>query len=363
MSALLPSEEQVNTGLELNDVSLTLDDKQIIDKLSFHANEGQIVCLVGPSGCGKTTTLRILAGLESPDSGTVSLRNRMVYSAGINTPPEKRKVGFLFQDYALFPHLNVKKNIQFGISDRENRDKIAQEMLATVSMSEYADAMPHMLSGGQQQRIALARALATEPDVMLLDEPFSGLDTALRMKLRANTYAILKKNNITTIMVTHDPDEAMFMADLIVLMNDGKIIQVGSPVEIYNQPKTEFCAEFFGELCAFNGTVNNGKLTTDIGTFDAGQLAQGQLARVLVRPESLKVMPGHDNDVAEKTLFELSSVHFLGEKQLITLRHPDNASDSNPVILKTSLDEDIPVGARVALSAEQHDLLFIQPLN
>ncbi len=348
-------------GLKLSDVSLKFDGRPIIDRLSFEAQDGEIVCLVGPSGCGKTTTLRILAGLESPGVGKVFLKDRVVYGTGVNIPPEKRHVGLLFQDYALFPHLNVKRNIGFGINDKQNRETIIDEMLETVSMEEYAEAMPHMLSGGQQQRIALARALATKPDVMLLDEPFSGLDTSLRLKLRANTYGILKRNGITTIMVTHDPDEAMFMADIIVLMNEGKIVQVGSPEEIYSKPETEFCAEFFGEVCSFNGIVMNGRIETQIGSFEAIDQKNGQQVRMLVRPESLRVLPVHETNKTDNFLFELASIHFIGEKKLITLIQANGEQNNVPVIVRINLNDNIQTGSQVKLIAEQKDILFMNP--
>jgi iron(III) transport system ATP-binding protein len=348
-------------GLNLRNVTLRFGGKPIIDQVSFAANDGEIVCLVGPSGCGKTTTLRILAGLELPDGGTVMLKDRVVYDAETNVPPEKRKVGFLFQDYALFPHLTVKKNINFGIHDKLNREKIISAMLETVSMGDYAEAMPHMLSGGQQQRIALARALATKPDVMLLDEPFSGLDTSLRLKLRANTYGILKQNGITTIMVTHDPDEAMFMADNIVLMNAGKIEQIGTPFDIYTKPETEFCSEFFGDVCSFDGVVSNNQLETPIGTFTAQGLRNGQKLRLLVRPESLQIQPTQNMDAADGFLYELTAIHFLGEKKLMTLTPPDNACNSAAISIRTSLRDALQTGTQVKLLAKQEDILFMSP--
>jgi iron(III) transport system ATP-binding protein len=349
-------------GLKLSNVTLRFDGKPIVDQISFEAEDGEIVCLVGPSGCGKTTTLRILAGLELPDSGTVTLKDRVVYDAETNVPPEKRKVGLLFQDYALFPHLNVKKNINFGINDKLNREKIIAKMLETVSMEDYAEALPHMLSGGQQQRIALARALATKPDVMLLDEPFSGLDTSLRLKLRASTYGILKRNGITTIMVTHDPDEAMFMADTIVLMRAGKIEQIGSPVDIYAKPESEFCAEFFGDVCSFEGVVRNNRMKTPIGSFDAQGLSNGQKLRLLVRPESLQINPVQNKNDLDSFLYELASIHFLGEKKLITLNPLKNKENSAPISIRVKLKDKIPTGTQVKLLAKQKDILFMNPL-
>lgn len=349
-------------GLSLSNVSLSFDDKTIIDNLSLEVSDGQIVCLLGPSGCGKTTTLRILAGLESPDHGIVSLNNRVVNDTWTHVPPEQRRVGYLFQDFALFPHLTVRRNVRFGIDKNPQRESIVQEMLRMVNMSEYADAMPHTLSGGQQQRVALARAMAPSPEVLLLDEPFSGLDTSLRDQLRASTYEILRQKKVTTIMVTHDPDEAMFMADIIVLMTAGKIVQVGSPRELYSKPVNEFCAAFFGEVYKLEGRVINGTVQTTAGYFDARNLAEGDWVRLLIRPEFLQVTPCSDTARCAGG-FELCDIQFLGGKKLLTLRQLHQPDHNVQVTTHVNFNEDLKIGDRVTLNAQQSDVLLMSAIH
>lgn len=227
-------------GLKMSHVSHLFGDNQVLRDISFDVAPGELVCLLGPSGCGKTTALRLAAGLEKLQVGQIAVDNQVVANPGGYVEPEKRGVGMVFQDYALFPHLNVAKNIGFGLrhlseTERMNAIKAA---LKQVGMSEYLNAYPHELSGGQQQRIALARALAPKPRIMLLDEPFSGLDVARRADLRDTTLHVLKDAGIATVMVTHDPQEAMYMADRIIIMNDGQIMQDGSRKRCISDLKT-----------------------------------------------------------------------------------------------------------------------------
>ncbi|MDH3241470.1 MAG: ABC transporter ATP-binding protein, partial [Alphaproteobacteria bacterium] len=210
-----------------------------------------------------------------------------------NLPPEKRNVGLVFQDMALFPHLSVRHNVAFGIEHlpRDERDARVKELLEQVSMVEYADAYPHRLSGGQQQRVALARALAPDPPIILLDEPFSGLDPRLRISIREDTLTILKKRGTTTLIVTHDPEEAMFISDTMAVMRDGRIEQVGSPRELYCQPVTPYVALFFSAANLIRGVVEGGCVGTPFGPVPAPKLAEGARALVLIRPEALVIGP------------------------------------------------------------------------
>ena len=230
--------------LKLENINLALEETKIIRNISFDVTEGELLCLLGPSGCGKTTTLRLIAGLEAPDSGTVSINGTNVSTNSFVIPPYKRDIGFLFQDFALFPHLTVRNNIAYGLKHlRKTEAQIrTTEMLTQIRLEAHSDKYPHMLSGGEQQRVALARALATEPRLLLMDEPFSGLDTSLREKIREETLQILKERGVTTVLVTHDPEEAMLIADQIVLMNEGNIVQSGTPGDIYERPTNIFSA-------------------------------------------------------------------------------------------------------------------------
>lgn len=345
-------------GFKLADISFKIEAQQILDRVSLQASEGEFLCLLGPSGCGKTTTLRILAGLETPDSGEVFLKDRVVHNQKINTPPERRRIGFLFQDFALFPHLTVRKNVAFGLRDQPGADKIVSEMLEAVQMSDYALAMPSNLSGGQQQRIALARAMAPQPDIMLLDEPFSGLDTALREALRDITRTILKRNNTTTVMVTHDPEEAMFMADKIALMDHGKVVEVGTPKELYHHPKTEFTTKFLGDAQTFAAVVNNNRFKTRFGIFQAQGLVDRTRIRGYVRPEHLKLTPLIDDNESHGEPYRVLDSHCLGEKHLVALQAIDSTAPNSDLSVKVRLYKDLRAGDLVRIGAQREHLVI-----
>jgi iron(III) transport system ATP-binding protein len=267
------------------------DGTKVLNDISFSVARGEIFSLSGPSGCGKTTTLRLAAGLEPLNQGRIIIDGKVVADNTTNLPAEKRHVGLVFQDMALFPHLSVKENVAFGIEhlSRAEREARVRELLAQVSMAKYADAYPHRLSGGQQQRVALARALAPDPPIILLDEPFSGLDPRLRITIREDTLNVLKERGTTTLIVTHDPEEAMFLSDTMAVMRDGRIEQVGSPGELYCQPVTPYVALFFSAANLIRGVVEQGCVDTPFGPIPAPKLTEGARAVVLIRPEALVI--------------------------------------------------------------------------
>lgn len=267
--------------------------KKVLDNINLSIAQGEIVCLLGPSGCGKTTLLRLIAGLEKPDLGEIIINNHLASSASRFTPAEKRKVGLLFQDYALFPHKNVIDNIKFGLKKGNRTENNAKALyyLDKVGLENEKHSYPHMLSGGQQQRIALARSLAPQPNLMLLDEPFSGLDTCLRDSVRDQTLHILKNTSTTTLMVTHDPEEAMFMADKIAIMDKGRIVQIGKPIDLYFNPVNQFVASFLGEANVISGKVSNKEIKTLLGAFPANDFDEGDDVDILIRPEALLLEP------------------------------------------------------------------------
>ncbi|MGE0151667.1 MAG: ABC transporter ATP-binding protein [Reyranellaceae bacterium] len=281
----------MNQALVLHGISHAYDAQPVVRELSLSAAPGELVCLVGPSGCGKTTTLRLVAGLERVQQGSIDIAGRRVADTHLHLPPEERSVGLMFQDFALFPHLSVLDNVAFGLRGQSaaKREGTARAMLQQVGMGDFAAAFPHMLSGGQQQRVALARALAPQPKIMLLDEPFSGLDTRLRQRVRDDALHVLKQSGTTTLLVTHDPEEAMFMADRIAMMDQGRIVQIGTPSEIYGEPKSRFVAEFFSDLNAIAGVVRNGRVATPFGPVPAGGLPENAPVEVLIRPEALRL--------------------------------------------------------------------------
>ncbi len=312
-------------GLRLEDIRHGFDGNTVVDGVSLAIGAGELVCLLGPSGCGKTTTLRIAAGLERPREGRVLLDGAVVSGDGVHLPPERRHVGLLFQDFALFPHLSVADNVAFGLGGRgaAAKAKRVDEALAQVGMGEYRDVYPHTLSGGQQQRVALARALAPEPRLMLLDEPFSGLDSRLRDQVRDDTLHVLKNSGVATLMVTHDPEEAMFMADRIALMRDGRIEQLGRPVDLYCAPVSAFVASFFGEVNRLRGVVEAGGVRTPFGALPAAGFPQGAGVEVLIRPEALRLRPSGESAAVTA---QVLAARLLGRTSLIHLRLGDGAT-------------------------------------
>ncbi|MBY6030140.1 ABC transporter ATP-binding protein [Halomonas sp. DP8Y7-1] len=295
-------------------------DALAVRDVSFSIAPGEVVCLLGPSGCGKTTLLRIVAGLEALQSGELVFDGERLAAPGLaHVPPEKRSVGLAFQESALFPHLSVLDNVSFGLKGLPSakRRQRALELLAQLGMDGYAEAFPHTLSGGQQQRVALARALAPSPKLMLLDEPFSSLDARLRDRIRDDTLHVLKQLGAGTLLVTHDPEEAMFMADRIVLMREGRVVQAGTPEELYCAPATPFVVTFFGDVNRLEGTVQRGYVRTAVGPV-ASDLAEGSRAQVLVRPEALRVVE-IDSPNAHEHHSHVLMARLLGRSSLLHL--------------------------------------------
>ncbi len=282
--------------LSLEKVSKAYGPVQAVVDFSLALAPGEIMALVGPSGCGKSTVLRLIAGLERPDRGRIRFGEWVV--ADLNTgawvPPEKRRVGLMFQEYALFPHMTVAQNVAFGLMKwpREEQEKRVQEMLELVHLAHLAHRYPHELSGGEQQRVALARALAPNPQVLLLDEPFSNLDPGLREQVRSEIRELLRRLGITTLFVTHAQEEALFMGDRVAVMHAGRLEQVGTPEEVFHRPETRFVAEFFGPTAFIAGRVTVRGLETELGFLPQRvPLPEGTRVEVLVRPDDLRVEP------------------------------------------------------------------------
>ncbi len=276
--------------LEVRHLTRRFGGRAVVDDLSLEVMPGQVTCLLGPSGCGKSTTLRIIAGVDRQDEGSILVNGRVISDAVTDCPPEDRSIGLMFQDFALFPHLSVAENVAFGLrgTSAEKRARAA-ELLARVELEQAINAYPHELSGGEQQRVALVRALAPKPKIMLMDEPFSGLDERLKDEIRDTTLAVLKDEGTAVLLVTHEPDEAMRMADEIALMRDGRIVQQGAPYNIYNSPVDKECAAFFSDINVINGTVEGALVSTAFGEFLAPGHPDGERIDIVIRPQHLRI--------------------------------------------------------------------------
>jgi len=306
--------------LDIKNIECHYQEQVVIRGLSFHINQGDIACLLGPSGCGKTTALRAIAGFESVKSGSISLRSEKVSTPGSMLPPEKRKLGMVFQDYALFPHLSVYDNITFGLRQMGKPEKQlrADELLTLVSLEGFGKRYPHELSGGQQQRIALARAIANKPDLLLLDEPFSNLDIDLREKLGLEIRSILKTQGITALLVTHDQQEAFALGDMVGVMNEGRILQWDTPFNLYHEPSNRFVANFIGQGIFLKGTLLAPNLvSTDIGEIQGDRAYPWPIksnVEVLIRPDD--IIP----EATSKLRAEIVDKAFKGAEIMYTLK-------------------------------------------
>lgn len=287
--------------LEVKEIVVGYGNKTVLHDVTLHVNQGGFACLLGPSGCGKTTALRAIAGFEPVTRGEVRLRGKTVARPGANVPPEQRNVGMVFQEDALFPHLTVAGNIGFGLKGRagNEEEKIVEEMLDVVGLKGLGDRYAHELSGGQQQRVALARALAPEPDVILLDEAFSSLDTDLRARLGAEVKDILKQRGVTTLLVTHDQNEAFALADQIGVMKDGRLLQWDTAYNLYHEPADRFIARFVGQGVFLRGTlISPDAVDTELGVIKGNRAyrwGKGSTVDVLLRPDD--ILPDPDGEV------------------------------------------------------------------
>ena len=315
-------------GLAVEELSHRFGARRAVDGVSLAVAPGEIVALVGPSGSGKSTVLRLAAGLETVQRGRVAIGGEEVAGPGGSLPPEARGVGLVFQDFALFPHLTVAGNVAFGLHRRPaaRRRLIVRRALERVGLAGRAAAWPHTLSGGEQQRVALARALAPAPRAMLLDEPFSGLDTALRETLREETARILRESGTPTLIVTHDPEEAMLVADRIALMRAGRILQCGAPDHVYRAPADPFCATFLGAAQRFDGVVRGGRVATPLGPVAAPGLAEGTAAQALVRPEGVRLDAPDGEEGGPGVPATVRAVRGLGRAGLVALALDDGTA-------------------------------------
>lgn len=342
--------------LELRNVSCAYGtDRPAIAGITFSAQEGEIVCLLGPSGCGKTTTLRAVAGFEPVTAGEIRLEGRLVSAPGHLLPTEQRRIGMVFQEYALFPHLRVRDNVAFGLPELSSEERAAQVrlMLEMVGLTGLATRYPHELSGGQQQRVALARALVQKPAVLLLDEPFSNLDPDMAAKMREDLHDLLRRTKTTAILVTHDHDEAFAMADRIAVLNNGRLEQLDTPEVIYHTPATPFVADFVGQADFIPGTIENGTVRTEIGEFpNHAGYPRGAQVVVMIRPDDIHIVP------VERSFAHIVGRRFHGSENLYTVGLPSgrvvHSSEPSTTVLPAGTPVELQVNATHTVLFEQN---------
>jgi iron(III) transport system ATP-binding protein len=324
--------------VRLDDVSKAFGPVEAVREVSLEIHRGELVAVLGPSGCGKTTLLRTIAGFERPDAGHVVVSGEVVAGPDRFLPPERRRIGMVFQDYALFPHLTVTANVSFGLASRprERREALTRRTLELVGLQHKSNRHPHELSGGERQRVALARALAPEPELVLLDEPFASLDASLRAGLRREVELILRDAEATALLVTHDQEEALSLADRLAVMREGRIVQVGAPEDVYVRPASRWAAQFVGEVNVLAGVAHGSGVETELGTFDLRAPASGTV-HVAVRPEQLELRADHDGNA------EVVAREFRGHDVLYRLRH----EGGRVVLVQLPSLELHEVGARV----------------
>ena len=323
-------------------------DVRAVDGVSFALRPGEVVSILGPSGCGKTTMLRLIAGFEVPDDGEVSLQGETVSSRRLHVPPDRRNVGMVFQEYALFPHKSVAGNVSFGLNrlDPGERDRRTAEVMAIARLGGLEGRYPHELSGGQQQRVALARAIAPRPVIVLLDEPFSNLDATMRQEMRREVQTILGESGTAAVFVTHDREEAFATADRVGVMRDGRLEQLDAPDVVYHAPATPFVAEMAGVTGFIPGEVQGGLAVTEIGKFPFrngnGSLRDGSQVKLLVRLDDLRVVP------QEEGLSTVSAREFRGDETILDVRMPSGGT----LKCRQGSYSSVAPGTRVALVPE-----------
>jgi iron(III) transport system ATP-binding protein len=346
------SEKPAVAALRLDRVSRSYGPVRAVAGISLDVAAGEIVALVGHSGSGKSTLLRLIAGLETPDEGTIAIAGRLVSGSGAFVAPEKRGVGMMFQDYALFPHLTVLDNVRFGLAGipRRKADARARAALDRIGLSARAGDYPHALSGGEQQRVALARALVPAPAVLLMDEPFSNLDKRTRDRIRDETTAIVRDSGATALLVTHDPEDAMRIADRVMLMEAGRIARGGSAEELYRQPGSLLVARFFADFNEIDAVVKDGRVATAIGTFAANGIAEGAPAVVCIRPHDLNLgAPGEGAFAAT-----IVGRAFVGDELVLTLWV---LSLPRPLQVRAPINTSANVGDRIDVRLDPANVL------
>ena len=347
--------------LAFEDVTRSYGDTRALDGVTFAIEPGSVLCLLGPSGCGKTTLLRIAAGIERPSAGRIRLNDRVLAGRDVFVAPEERGVGLMFQDFALFPHLTIAHNVAFGLKAlaRDEARRVALAMLDRVGLAHYADRYPHILSGGQQQRVALARAIAPRPAVLLMDEPFSGLDVQLRDSMQQETLGLLREAGATALIVTHHPEEAMRLGDRIGVMRDGRLVQIGSAQDLHGTPGELFVARLFSEINEVTYPVTGGAIDTPIGRLPVANMADGTTAVLGVRERAIRLTVPAAGAEGGGIRGRVLDTKFLGDAALLSVAAQGFAQ---PLRVRSGLGAQFTPGTDVVLTIDPAGTLIFPAL-
>lgn len=345
--------------LDVKNLHHSYGEIEALNNLSFSIKNSSIVSVLGPSGCGKTTLIRVIAGLESVQKGEIFIEDTIVANNQLNTPPEKRPISYVFQDFALFPHMTVLENISFAAGSRKNKKQLIDQVIQLAKVDNFLQKYPHSLSGGEQQRVALARSIAVQPKLLLLDEPFSDLDINLKREIIDDTLHLINSLESSALVVTHNAEEAMFLSDMIIVMDQGKIVQVGTPHQIYFHPVNQYVASLFGETNIFQTTVQNNQCNTPLGSIEVNNLNDNQIVNVVIRPEAIKLSQEKSPLLNPNTGVVVDS-KFLGNSAIIHMTVNDQFNQKHHIHSKVLGNFLPPAASSVSITLDKSHI-FIFP--
>jgi iron(III) transport system ATP-binding protein len=345
--------------LDVKNLHHSYGEIEALNNLNFSIKNSSIVSVLGPSGCGKTTLIRVIAGLESVQKGEIFIEDTIVANNQLNTPPEKRPISYVFQDFALFPHMTVLENISFAAGSRKNKKQLIDQVIQLAKVDNFLQKYPHSLSGGEQQRVALARSIAVQPKLLLLDEPFSDLDINLKREIIDDTLHLINSLESSALVVTHNAEEAMFLSDMIIVMDQGKIVQVGTPHQIYFHPVNQYVASLFGETNIFQTTVQNNQCNTPLGSIEVNNLKDNQIVNVVIRPEAIKLSQEKSPLLNPNTGVVVDS-KFLGNSAIIHMTVNDQFNQKHHIHSKVLGNFLPPAASSVSITLDKSHI-FIFP--
>ena len=345
--------------LDVKQLSHSFREKEALTNLNFSIENNSIVSVLGPSGCGKTTLIRLIAGLEQIQKGEIFLEKSLVANKNLNVPPEKRPISYVFQDFALFPHMTVLENVSFAAGSKSNKKQLIDQVIHLAKVENFLEKYPHSLSGGEQQRVALARSIAVQPKLLLLDEPFSDLDINLKKEIIDDTLHLINSLESSAIVVTHNAEEAMFLSDAILVMEKGKLIQIGTPHDIYFKPSNLYVASLFGETNIFQSKVEDNTCLTPLGRIKTSNLSNNQDVDVVVRPEAIKL------NLEKSPLLNPNSgvvvdSKFLGNSAIIHMTVNDEKNNKHHIHSRVMGNFLPPAASSVSVTLDE-DHIFIFP--